>query len=107
MNAILATNCFSRTKENKQFYTQMITKGDQQGDRVFFQEAPGSDAVAFYNRQGTIQRTEGEKKAKTNQMLFSGTGGFLAQKIFNEQKDLERRENVDAANQFAKMRFNI
>ena len=40
-------------------------------------------------------------------MLFTGTGNFLAQKHFLEQKDMGRRENADATNQFAKMRFNI
>ena len=40
-------------------------------------------------------------------MLFTGTGNFLAQKHFLEQKDMGRRENADATHQFAKMRFNI
>ena len=40
-------------------------------------------------------------------MLFSGTGNFLAQKMHYESKDNCRRENADATNQFAKMRFNI
>ena len=77
------------------------------GDRVTFKDAPSFDAVAHFQRYEQIQRSEGEQKNKSNQMLFSGTGGFLAQKLLHEKKDMTRKECADATNQFAKMRFNI
>ena len=98
MTAMLATGSFSRTKENKRTYTQMAVSKDQQGDRVFFRDAAGtsSDFMASFQRQSELQRSDGFEKQKANQMLFTGTGSFLAQKQLYDQKDMSRRENADA-----------
>ena len=54
MNAMLANEFFTRTKENKLFHTQMNMKNDLQGDRVFFRETPTSNAVNSYAQQEDI-----------------------------------------------------
>lgn len=39
--------------------------------------------------------------------LFSGTGTFAVQKRFTEERDMPRKERLQAANTLAKLRFNI
>lgn len=81
----------------------------EQADRVFFRDTTDAseDVMASFQRTCDQQRYDGIQKQKTNQMLITGTGSFLAQKQLQHEKDTKRRENADTTNQFAKMRFNI
>ena len=44
---------------------------------------------------------------RLNAMIFSGSSGFNAQMKLIQKKNMSLRTNAEAANQIAKMRFNI